>query len=81
MCPWIGLDVGFEIICGFGFVFRYGFKQAWKTFKIAWDPEFPREIAFEIFNIKPTPITLINQVLSRKLPLKKQNTVVLDSIA
>ena len=31
MCPWIGLDFGFEKIHGFGFglgfVFRYGFKS------------------------------------------------------
>ena len=43
--------------------------QARKTFKIAWDPEFPRKIAFEIFLVKPTPITLINQFLCRKGPL------------
>ena len=49
--------------------------QASKTFKIAWEPEFPRKIAFEHFEVKPTPITLINLVLRRKGPLKKQNTL------
>ena len=43
--------------------------QARKTFKIAWEPEFPRKIAFEHFEVKPTPITLINLVLCRKGPL------------
>ena len=47
--------------------------KARKTFKIAWEPEFPRKIAFEHFEVKPTPITLINLVLRRKGPLKKQN--------
>ena len=45
------------------------FAQARKTFKIAWEPEFPRKIAFEHFEVKPTPITLINLVLCRKGPL------------
>ena len=50
-------------------------EQASKTFKIAWEPEFPRKIAFHHFEVKPTPITLINLVLRRKGPLKKQNTL------
>ena len=50
-------------------------NQARKTFKIAWEPEFPRKIAFEHFEVNPTPITLINLVLRRKGPLKKQNTL------
>ena len=54
---------------------RGGEGQARKTFKIAWDPEFSRKIAFEFFLIKPTPITLINQFLCRKGPLKKKNTI------
>ena len=45
--------------------------QASKTFKIAWEPEFPRKIAFEHFEVKHTPITLINLVLRRKGPLTK----------
>ena len=51
--------------------------QASKTFKIAWEPEFPRKIAFEHFEVKPTPITLINLVLRRKGPLKKAKYFVL----
>ena len=38
-------------------------NQARKTFKIAWDPEFPRKIAFEIFFIKNHPYHL-NQSIS-----------------
>ena len=32
-------------------------SQARKTFKIAWEPEFPRKIAFEHFEVKRPPIT------------------------
>ena len=52
-------------------------SQARKTFKIAWEPECPSKIAFEHFEVKPTPITLINLVLRRKGPLKKKNTLFL----
>ena len=34
--------------------------QASKTFKIVWEPEFPRKIAFDHFEAKPNPITVIN---------------------
>ena len=51
------------------YLIEYTWVQARKTFKIAWEPEFPRKIAFEHFEVKPTPITLINLVLCRKGPL------------
>ena len=44
----------------------FSWEQARKTFKIAWDPEFPRKIAFEIFFSKTHPYHLNKSISMQK---------------
>ena len=50
--------------------------QASKTFKIAWEPEFPRKIAFEHFEVKPTPHK--SSFMQKKATLKAKYIVLAD---